>query len=292
MKKRYDSPSTPKEGPEHDGADGAGPELVEIWGAGRFDGDEEGQDAAGERKVKGDGPHGFLEGVLALQDTELEAGKYDGREGCADEGGNQPRGGNLGDAARLPLPGDAGLGSDARTDEGADDGVGGGDREAHSGGSHEPGGRGDLCAAHGDEEGGRVLSEAVQGDDAVLDGVGDARSEQDGAQELGKDGKNTGLSHGQGAGGHRGGERVGDVIGTVAKGTEDEGNGGHGEDPSVLGECWCHGRQLRPRAGSGWPRPGRYELWQRTGRYMRTREKAAELLSRRPKIEDVQRDQT
>lgn len=53
-------PENAEEGPEHDGTDGAGPELVEIWGAGRFDGDEEGQDAAGERKVKGDGPHGFL----------------------------------------------------------------------------------------------------------------------------------------------------------------------------------------------------------------------------------------
>lgn len=243
--------AAPEVGPEEDVADEetaeeaaenntnspAGTERLDVGGGWGFDGDEEGEDATGQGNVEGDEAQRPLERVTALEDAVLEGAEDDGRETTGNARGDTPGGGGLGDTSVGPLPGDIGLGREANTDQCTDDALGRGNRPSEEGCSSQPGSRANLSAAHGKHEGAGVggIFETVGGDDAGLDGVGDATTQGHSTDELCYGGHDTDVPHLQGACGDRGGVRVGDIVGTVASSTEHKGDRRDGQDPVILG---------------------------------------------------------
>lgn len=226
----------PKEDSKDDAAELAHAEFLKGRARGDLDDDEEGEDGGREGQIEGDHAQTPFERIGAVVDRVLDRAEDHGREGGGDERCDPPGGGNLRDGAILPGPFDGGLGGVADPDERADDGLGGGHGEAIHGCDDEPDGAADLGAAHAQDEGARRGLEAVDVDDAVLDGLGDAGAEGDGADELGTHGEEADLRHGEGASGDGGGIGIGDIVGAVTKGAGAEGDGDDREDPVVLGE--------------------------------------------------------
>ena len=234
-----DAQAAEEDGQDHAGNDAAAVDLDGVE-AGDLNDDEEGEDGGGQGEVDGDHAHAPFERLLALQHRVLDGGEDDGGEGSGNGGSDAPGGSDLRDGAVLPGPLDGGACGDAHADEGTDDGLGGGHGHAHLGREEEPEGRADLGAAHGQHERGGVRAEDVDGDDAVLDGVGDAGAEGDGADEFRDHGEDADLGHGQGAGGHGRGIGVGDIVGTVTERRRAKGDCDDREDPVVLlkdGHC-------------------------------------------------------
>lgn len=225
-----------------DDADGfAGAEFLEGGGGGGFDADEEGEDGAGRGEVDGDETHGPLEGILALEDAVLQDAEDEGREAGCNGRGNPPGCGDLGDTALGPFPVNGCLSGEADTDQSTDNRLSGRDRPAHPGCQHQPGSIAHFGAAHCQHQRAGLVLKPVDADDAGLDGIGHAGSEGNRPNELGTHGQDADLPHAQRARSDGRGVRVGHIVSSVTKGTEDEGDGGEGEDPVVLGGCgWDH----------------------------------------------------
>mmetsp|Transcript_18708 Transcript_18708/g.60100 ORF Transcript_18708/g.60100 Transcript_18708/m.60100 type:complete len:632 (+) Transcript_18708:589-2484(+) len=210
--------------------------------------DEEGVDPDGEPDEDGVELDCTHEGVLRPEDDAADDGEEGDGEEAREEGREDPRQHDAGDAAREVLsavrvgvlvPRDAGgaLGGDGHADEAADAGVGGRDGHLELGGDEEPNAdRADDAevAVHQDRLVHVRLRVALVVGGALADGLGDRRAGEDGAGELEDDGEEAGLLDGERLGAHRGGVGVGDVVGSDAKGGEDGGDGAEDDDPLVL----------------------------------------------------------
>lgn len=230
-----------KEDAEDDATSLASTHFLERLAVWQLIDDEESKNTGGEGQVEGDQAQTPLERVLPLMYTKLDSQEEDSSKGSGDEGGNNPRSGNLGDGTLLPAPAKRRLSSNAGAREGSDNRLCGGNRHTGNGGDGQEGSRTDLGAAHGKHQSGRRRLESVEGKDATLDGACDTGAQSNSTQEFGNRGEDTGLPHLQGPGGDRSGVRVGDIVGAVGGRREDKGDGGNGKDPVVLLQGGSHG---------------------------------------------------
>jgi hypothetical protein len=198
-----------------DGADGGtGGQLVELEVGGSLPHNQHGEHAKGDADVDVAHPQGISQGVLSLQNNVLGNEVDEGSKASGNGGGNEPRGDNLGESLPAPVDSSASVGGDGGSDDGADDGVCGGNGDTEPGSDGEPNRGADKSAHHEQHEAGGGLSEGVNVNDLVSNGIGDSGTGQYGTEELADGGENHGLPVLEGSRRDRGGKGVGDIVGS------------------------------------------------------------------------------
>ena len=230
---------TTEEDSKHDTCCLAGTKFLERWRIRGLDDEEQGEDGAGESKVDRDGAHRFLEWIFALQDAELECCEQQSGEGGGEDGCNSPGCCDLGDAASGPPPFDRRRGCEANTDQCADNSLRCGDWETGACSDDQPRRASSLSAAHCKNEDPWGRLEAIDGNDAILDGSSDSIAQSDRAHELCDHRQEADLGHGQGTCGDGGGIGVGDVVGAIPEAADAEEDGDEGDDPVILSDVGC-----------------------------------------------------